>query len=107
MRGMGAIGAGHRTTFRRALGLAAAAGLAVISLGPAPALALELPPTQPDVYVYDLANIWTPATEQRAQQIAEAIRTRTQAELAIVSWPTGFSTVDTDTAAADARQIID
>src|SRR4051794_20237752 len=72
----------------------------------APALAIDLPPTQTGVYVYDLAGIWSPATRASAQRIAETIRTRTEAQLAIVSLPTGFSSVDLQDAKVDALTIM-
>ncbi|MEZ0240197.1 MAG: TPM domain-containing protein [Chloroflexota bacterium] len=74
---------------------------------PASVLALDLPPTQSGVYVYDLAHIWAPATIQSAQATIERIRERTEAQIAVVSWPTGQSEVDTGTARIDARTIMD
>ena len=70
--------------------LAFAAALAIAASVAVPVLAVEdfvLPPSEEGRYVYDLAEIWTPATEQQAQSIADGIRTRTEAQLAIVSWP--------------------
>jgi hypothetical protein len=58
------------------------------------------------VYVYDLADIWSSSTEAEAQSIAQAIRDRTQAQLAIVSWPSEDFDVSTDTAEVDAHTII-
>ena len=89
-----------------ALALAAAAAASWL-LGPALAAGLPLPPSQPGVYVYDLAQIWNPDTEARAQAIAESIRTRTEAQMVAVSWPSGLSRVDPDLAIADARTILD
>jgi len=66
-----------------------------------------LPPSREGVYVYDIAHIWTEATIQEAQRIATAIRQRTQAQIAVVSWPTGYGSVDTGTARADAIKIMD
>src|SRR5512143_828603 len=43
------------------------------------AIGQQLPPNQQGVYVYDLAHIWQPDTVARAQQVAEAVRARTQA----------------------------
>jgi uncharacterized membrane protein YgcG len=87
--------------------LAAAATL-VASLVAAPlALAqMTLPPSREGVYVYDLANIWSAGTELEAQQIAEAIKARTEAQLAIVSWPSDHFDVSTETARADAITIM-
>ena len=74
---------------------------------PARVLALDLPPTQSGVYVYDLAHIWTPSTIESAEATIVRIRERTQAEIAVVSWPTGESSVDTGMARVDARTIMD
>ena len=88
--------------------LAAAILLAVAWLvGPTLAAGMTLPPSQPGVYVYDLAGIWSPATEARAQAIAQAIRARTEAQMVAVSIPSGRSHVDPDIAIADARTILD
>jgi len=76
-------------------------------LGPAVVAGLTLPPNQPGVYVYDLAGIWSSATVDRAQSIAAAIRERTQAQVAIVSWPSDDPDVPTGTARADAITIMD
>ncbi len=83
--------------------LAAAAWL----VGPALVAAITLPPTQAGIYVYDFARIWSGPTVQQAQAIATAIRERTQAQLAIVSWPSDDTAVSTATAEADARTIMD
>jgi uncharacterized membrane protein YgcG len=82
------------------------AALACLAEVVAPALALTLPPTRPGVYVYDLAHIWSPATIEQAQATAAAIRDRTQAEIAVVSWPTQRSSVSTPEARADALLIM-
>jgi uncharacterized membrane protein YgcG len=99
---------------RRLASLAAAVGLALAAAwsgaGPASAigpLRLELPPNQPDVYVYDLAGIWTEATKAEAQDIAAGIRARTQAVVVVVSWPSGLGSVSTGTARQDAISIMD
>jgi len=76
-------------------------------LGPALVAGMDLPPNRPDVYVYDYARIWTGATIDQAQSIAQAIRDRTDAQLAIVSWPSNVLDVSTDTARADAITIMD
>jgi uncharacterized membrane protein YgcG len=92
---------------RRSVAAAALAvlGLAAVVVGPA--LALDLPPTREGVYVYDLAHVWRQSTVDQANATIASIRDRTQAEIAVVSWPTGFSSVDTDTARADAAVIMD
>ena len=74
---------------------------------PAGVLARDLPPTQSGVYVYDIAGIWDRATIQAAQTTIERIRERTQAEIAVVSWPTGESSVENATARIDARTIME
>jgi uncharacterized membrane protein YgcG len=76
-------------------------------LGPSLAAGMTLPPSQPGVYVYDFAGIWSPDTEARAQAVAEAIRTRTEAQMVAVSIPSGLSHVSPDIAIADARTILD
>ena len=86
---------------------AAAALAACVAVGAQVALAqMTLPPSREGVYVYDLAEIWTTAAEQEAQQIAEAIRTRTEAQLAIVAWPSDHFDVSTETARVDALTIM-
>ncbi|HLX34043.1 MAG TPA: TPM domain-containing protein [Candidatus Limnocylindrales bacterium] len=86
---------------------AAALGALAFVLGAtAPAIAITLPPTQPGVYVYDLARIWTPETISSANATIAAIRQRTQAEIAVVSWPSGLSDVSTDLAQSDALTIM-
>ncbi len=67
---------------------------------------VALPDPTPGDYVYDFAEVWTDATEGRAQQIAEDIRARTEAVVVIVSWPTGMARVSPDIAIADAREIM-
>ena len=93
-----------RRRLARAL-LLITAGLAIA--WPTSVLALDLPPTRSGVYVYDLAGLWDQATIQAAQTTIERIRERTQAEIAVVSWPTRESSVDTGTARFDARTIMD
>jgi uncharacterized membrane protein YgcG len=90
----------------RVLGLFAAATFAIFVAAPLAFAAMTLPPTREGVYVYDLAEIWDPATEAQAQSIAEAIRSRTQAQLAIVSWPSEDPDVSTETARTDALTIM-
>ena len=67
---------------------------------------MTLPPSEEGRYVYDLADIWTPDTEAEAQLIAETVRARTQAQMAIVSWPSEDFDVSTETAREDAITII-
>jgi uncharacterized membrane protein YgcG len=81
-----------------------AAGLASASLTVG---ALVLPPSQPGVNVYDFASIWSSDTRAAAQQVIDGIKTRTGAEVAVVSWPSGESSVSTGGAAVDARLIMD
>jgi len=91
-------------------GLTAAAGvLGVAALGlflARSAAALTLPPSQAGVAVYDLAHVWQPGTIAQAESIADSIRQRTQAEVAVVSIPTGLSSVATGTAQADTLLIM-
>lgn len=91
---------------RRVVVLLAALAISVSLAGQVALAAMILPPTREGVYVYDLADIWSPAAEKEAQSIAEAIRTRTQAQLAIVSWPSDIERVSTETARNDAITII-
>jgi uncharacterized membrane protein YgcG len=92
--------------FPRAATLAAAALAAVLAAAPLALAEMTLPPTREGVYVYDLADIWSAGTEAEAQQITEAIRARTQAELAVVSWPSDRYDVSEETARADASTIL-
>ncbi len=82
------------------------AAVAVLVAAPLAFAQMTLPPTREGVYVYDLAEIWGQPAEPEAQQIAEAIKTRTQAQLAIVSWPSDHFDVSTETARADAITIM-
>jgi uncharacterized membrane protein YgcG len=78
-----------------------------VSLAAQIALAARtLPPSQEGVNVYDLAGIWTASTKTTAQGIANGIKARTQAEVAIVSWESDDYSVSTDTAKADALTIM-
>lgn len=91
---------------RRAVALLAALVVATSLAAEVALAAMVLPPTREGVYVYDLAEIWSPSTEAEAQSIAEAIRTRTEAQVAIVSWPSEDFDVSTETARADAITIL-
>ncbi|HEV2006024.1 MAG TPA: TPM domain-containing protein, partial [Candidatus Limnocylindrales bacterium] len=97
---------GMRMASRRSVagGVLAIAALGLLLAGPA--AALTLPPSQKGIAVYDLAHVWQPATIAQAESIANAIRARTQAEVAVVSIPTGLSDVSTSTAQADALLIM-
>lgn len=86
--------------------LALATGAVLLALA-IPALAVNLPPTREGVYVYDLAHVWRQSTVDHANATIEAIRQRTQAEIAVLSYPTGFSSVETGTARADAALVMD
>jgi uncharacterized membrane protein YgcG len=100
--------AGRRASSARIVPLRFAL-LAALAWALMPALAfgqMTLPPNQPGVYVYDLAQIWSGSTVDRAQSIAETIRSRTEAQLAIVSWPSEDGDVSTETARADAITIM-
>ena len=93
---------------RRAALLAALLVLVAATFGATAVLAQEmtLPPSEEGRYVYDLAEIWTPDTEAQAQAIADAVRARTEAQMAIVSWPSEDFDVSTETAREDAITII-
>jgi uncharacterized membrane protein YgcG len=86
--------------------LLAAGLLAAMAFAPIGIAQMTLPPTREGVYVYDLAKIWNAPAKLEAQQIAEDIRTRTEAQLAIVSWPSDHFDVSTETARADALTIM-
>jgi uncharacterized membrane protein YgcG len=65
-----------------------------------------LPPSRAGVNVYDFAGIWDASTIGTAQGIADGIKERTQAEVAIVSWPSDDYDVSTETARADALTVM-
>ena len=85
----------------------AAAWLLVTLAGPAAVAALDLPPSQTGRYVYDLARVWKQSTIDQAQAMVAEIRERTRAEIAVVSWPSDFSSISPQEALADGRTIID
>ncbi len=91
---------------RRVAALLAALAIAGSVAVPGVLASMTLPPSREGVYVYDLAEIWSAGTEAQAQAIAEAIKTRTEAQLAIVSWPSDDGDVSTETARVDAITII-
>jgi uncharacterized membrane protein YgcG len=91
---------------RRVVALVAALAASVAFATQVALADMTLPPSQEGKYVYDLADIWSPATEAQAQSIAEGIRTRTQAQLAIVSWPSDIFDVTTEDARVDALTIM-
>src|SRR5439155_1237694 len=93
---------GRRAALAVALGGAVALALPVAALDQ-----VTIPPSQEGRYVYDLAGIWNASAIDQAQSTAVAIRDRTGAELAIVSWPSDDSDVSTGTARADAITIMD
>jgi uncharacterized membrane protein YgcG len=95
-----------RSVIRRAAAVVAVAWiLAAIAAGPT--LAVSLPPTEPGRYVYDLAGIWTQATEGQANAQISTIRDRTQAQIAVVSWPSNLGSVNEALARSDAIRIMD
>ena len=109
MRTDGLGGDRHRGRPRLAqrLGLAVLSA-AVLWLVLAPlALAITLPPAEAGRSVYDLAEIWRGDTIASAEQTADRLRSQTGVEMAILSIPTGATAVGTDTAAADARTVMD
>jgi len=84
--------------------LAAIIGLGCLAAG---VTADVLPPSQAGVNVYDFAGIWSDAAKQHAQAVANEVKTRTGAEIAVVSWPSGQSSVSTGGAGYDAHMILD
>jgi uncharacterized membrane protein YgcG len=89
--------------------LAPALVFAAIAAFALPALALadvDLPPSEAGVAVYDFAEIWSPQTESAAEALADAMEGRTQAQFAIVSWPSDIGDVSTVDAREDAITII-
>lgn len=100
--GLRAALVGRRAAFALVLGSAVALALPLAALG-----RLTLPPSQEGRYVYDLAGTWSQSAIDQAQSTAVAIRDRTGAELAIVSWPSDDRDVSTGTARADAITIMD
>ena len=101
------IGLRHRRGSR--LRWAATSGLVValaLLVGPL-ALAFDLPPSQEGKSVYDFAGIWTNGTVAAAQQTADRLRSQTGVQMAIVSIPTGESSVSTSEAEQTAKDIMD
>ncbi len=100
---------GRRLVRGAAAILAAAFVIAAFVVGPAAApvaLATDLPPSQLGVNVYDLAGIWSATTRSDAQTIINGIHARTQAEVAVVSWPSGQPSVSLGGAQLDAEMIM-
>ncbi len=98
----------HRPADRasRLLALLAVAAFGGAVAAPLALATMTLPPSREGVYVYDLAEIWDASTEAQAQSIAQGIRDRTQAQLAVVSWPSEDFDVSTATARIDALTIM-
>jgi uncharacterized membrane protein YgcG len=95
----------RRSTLRGSL---VGAGLLLAVVGDASlVLGKDLPPSQLGVNVYDFAEIWTDDTEARAESIVDGINARTQAQVAVVSWPSGEAYVSLGGAQVDARIIMD
>ena len=84
----------------------AAAGLGVLLIAPL-ALAFTLPASNEGQSVYDFAGVWRRDTVTSVQQTAERLRAATGVEVAIVSIPTGESSVDTTEARNTAGQVMD
>ena len=97
----------RHAALRRLVVLVAAPAIGLVLVAQVALAAMPLPPTREGVYVYDIAEIWDQATEARAQAIVEEIRTRTQAEIAVLSWPSEEFDVSTETARADAIIVMD
>jgi uncharacterized membrane protein YgcG len=87
----------------------AAASVAFVALLAMPAIAgaLSLPARESGRAVYDLAGVWSKDTIARVEGQIAAIRTRTGADVVVVSVPTGQTTVSTDQAKEDAISIMD
>jgi uncharacterized membrane protein YgcG len=83
--------------------LATAIALVVAPL----ALAFDLPPSQAGRSVYDFAGIWSSSTIDAAEQTADRLRSQTGVQMAIVSIPSGESSVDTSEAEQTAKDIMD
>ena len=92
---------------RRVLVLLAGLALGLALLIPAAVAAFDLPPAQPGRTVYDLAGLWSAGTVTATQNTVAAVRARTGAEIAVVSIPTGLSSVSADQARTDAAAIMD
>jgi uncharacterized membrane protein YgcG len=97
---------GGRTHRNRLLRAAAAAIALALILAPL-ALAFDLPPSQAGKYVYDFAGIWSSGVIDSAQQTADRLRSQTGVEMAVVSIPTGESSVSTSEAEQTAKDIMD
>jgi len=99
----GGIGRGAR--WRR---LAVVPVVVAVLLVVAPlALAFTLPPSQEGKSVYDFAGIWRADTIASAEQTAQRLRAATSVQIAVVSIPSGESSVDTTEAKNTATQIMD
>ena len=99
----GGIGRGAR--WRR---LAVVPVVVAVLLVVAPlALAFTLPPSQEGKSVYDFAGIWRADTIASAEQTAQRLRGATSVQIAVVSIPSGESSVDTTEAKNTATQIMD
>jgi uncharacterized membrane protein YgcG len=84
-----------------------AVGLLLALVLPAGAVALDLPPSEEGRTVYDLAKVLRPATIAQAQSMVAAISARTQAEIAIVTWPSDDYSISPEEALTDGRTIMD
>ena len=71
------------------------------------ALAFDLPPSQAGKAVYDFAGIWSSGVIESAQQTSDRLRSQTGVEMAVVSIPTGQSSVSTPEAEQTAKDIMD
>jgi len=85
----------------------APAAVALLLIAAPLALAFTLPPSQEGRSVYDFAGIWRADTIASAQQAADRLRASTGVEIAVVSIPSGESSVDTAEAKSTATQIMD
>jgi uncharacterized membrane protein YgcG len=91
----------------RTLSVAAAMPVLLLLGVVAAASARELPEPVVGKHVYDEAGILSPAAERDAQRVIAAMRERTGAQVALVTWPSGLSSVSPEVGLRDARTIMD
>jgi uncharacterized membrane protein YgcG len=97
----------RRWGWRERLAAAGVVGLAIALLAVPLALAFDLPPSETGREVYDFAKIWRADTVSSAEQTAQRLRTQAGVQIAVVSIPSGESSVDTAEAEQTAKDIMD
>lgn len=103
-----ALGRGFgRGAWRRRVAVAGTAAWVLALIAAPLLLAFDLPPSQEGRQVYDFAGIWRADTIASAEQTADRLRAQTGVQMAIVSIPSGFSSVDTGDAEQTAKDIMD